>query len=67
MQTDSQQKKLLRRPKVEQLTGLGRSSIYALMKEGSFPQSVSLGRRAVAWVEEEIVAWIDERINARHA
>ncbi len=67
MQTDSQQKKLLRRPKVEQLTGLGRSSIYALMKEGSFPQSVPLGRRAVAWVEAEVEAWIDERIHARHA
>ncbi len=63
----SRQKTLLRRPDVEQRTGLKRSSIYALMKDGAFPQQVSLGSRAVAWVEEEIEVWIEERIKARQA
>jgi len=67
MQTQHQQKKLLRRPEVEQRTGLKRSSIYARIKEGTFPQPVSLGGRAVAWVEEEIAGWIRERIEARQA
>lgn len=65
MQHQSQQTRLLRRPEVEQRTGLKRSSIYSLMKEGAFPQSVALGQRAVAWVDSEISVWIDERINAR--
>jgi prophage regulatory protein len=35
------------------------------MAEGKFPASVSIGARAVAWVEEEIDAWIEERIAER--
>ena len=64
--SNHQKKSLLRRPEVEQRTGLKRSTIYARMTQGTFPQSVSLGR-AVAWVEEEIEAWIDDRISARQA
>lgn len=60
------QKRLLRRPQVEERTGLKRSSIYARMAKGTFPKPVSLGR-AVAWVEAEIDSWIEERIQARHA
>jgi prophage regulatory protein len=64
MQTHPQQKTLLRRPDVERRTGLSRSTIYARMAAGKFPQAVSLGR-AVAWVEAEIDAWIEERIQTR--
>ncbi|KAB2889330.1 MAG: AlpA family transcriptional regulator [Desulfobulbaceae bacterium] len=66
MHNQSHNTALLRRPEVERRTGLGRSTIYARMKEGDFPQSVSLGR-TVAWVEDEIDAWIQERIAARQA
>lgn len=59
-----QQKSLLRRPDVERRTGLSRSTIYARMAAGTFPRAVSLGR-AVAWVAEEIDAWIEARINER--
>lgn len=64
MRSQHQSKALLRRPEVERRTGLKRSTIYSRMKEGSFPQSVSLGR-SVAWVAEEIDAWIEERIAQR--
>ena len=57
---------LLRRPEVERRTGLRRSTIYARMKEGTFPRSVSLGY-TVAWVEAEVDAWIQERIEERQA
>ncbi|MEH6532217.1 MAG: AlpA family phage regulatory protein [Photobacterium frigidiphilum] len=33
---------------------LSRSAIYRKMEAGEFPVSVSLGDRAVAWVESEI-------------
>ena len=48
---------LFRLPKVMQETALCRSSIYAAMSEGRFPSPVRIGRRAVAWRQEDIEAW----------
>ena len=56
---------LLRRKAIEQLTGLSRTHIYALMKQGDFPQSVPLAGRAVAWVADEVYSWIDIRTKKR--
>ncbi|MGS0740122.1 AlpA family phage regulatory protein [Pseudomonas sp. GG8] len=38
-----------------------------LHEEGGFPKSVSLGERAVAWVESEVMGWVMARIEARDA
>lgn len=46
-------------------TGLGRSSIYKQISNGKFPKSVSLGDRAVGWVDSEIEEWILSRIAER--
>jgi prophage regulatory protein len=54
--------RLIRRPQVEQLTGLSRSCIYARMSRNEFPKAISIGGRLVAWDEEEIQQWISERI-----
>ncbi|WP_260259656.1 helix-turn-helix transcriptional regulator [Vibrio intestinalis] len=54
--------KILRLSQVIDYTGMSRSSIYLLMSQGGFPLSISLGARAVGWVESEIQLWIDERI-----
>lgn len=56
---------LLRLPRVRQLTGLSRSEIYRRMAIGEFPEKISIGQRAVSWAENEILAWIDERIANR--
>lgn len=53
--------KLLRLGAVEAQTGLKRSSIYAAMRAGTFPLSVRLSIRAVAWRENEVLAWCAER------
>ena len=53
--------KLVRLPTVESLTGLKRSSIYKAMRERTFPGSVRLSARAVAWRESEVLAWCAER------
>ena len=53
--------KLLRRPAVESATGLSRSTIYEMMAREDFPCPLRIGRRAVAWRESEILAWIDDR------
>lgn len=53
---------ILRLPQVKARTGLSRSSIYLRISKGEFPRSVSLGDRAVGWVEAEVGDWIDRQI-----
>ena len=59
--------KHLRRPAVETLTGLSRSTLYAMMAEGRFPRPIKLGERAVGWSETEISAWLEDRKAQREA
>jgi prophage regulatory protein len=33
------------------------------MSEGTFPEKISLGSRAVGWLETEVQDWLDERIS----
>ena len=56
--------KIIRLPAVKSKTGWSRSSIYSLMAQGKFPAPVSLGSRAVGWVEKEVDQWIADRIAA---
>ena len=58
-------KKFLRLPDVIERTGYKRTTIYEMIKAGNFPAPVHLGPRAVAWVESEVEAWMQERIDAR--
>jgi prophage regulatory protein len=61
----SQTIRILRRRAVQDRTGLSRSSLYLRMNEGTFPRCVSLGSRAVGWIESEIDAWLEKRVAAR--
>ncbi len=56
--------KILRRPQVESLTGMSRSSIYAMMADGTFPKPIRLTARAVGWVEDEVQEWLKTRFAA---
>ena len=56
--------KYLRRHAVIELTGLSRSTIYDMMAKGDFPLPVKLTKKAVAWPESAIVAWLAERKTA---
>ena len=53
--------KHLRRPAVENLTGLSRSTIYDLMAKGAFPRPVRLTAKAVAWPESAVAEWLAQR------
>ena len=44
-------------------TGLPRSTIYHKMSLDEFPQSINLGLRSVGWVAEEVLEWINDRID----
>ncbi|AWX99282.1 transcriptional regulator [Marinomonas primoryensis] len=57
--------KLIKLSEVMTQTGLSRSSIYKFMDENTFPKSVALGGRAVAWLENEIEEWMFERLSQR--
>ena len=53
---------ILRLPAVKARTGLSRSTIYLRISEGQFPKPVSLGSRAVGWIESEIDEWVNHQI-----
>ena len=53
---------VLRLPVVKARTGLSRSTIYLRVSQGAFPAPVSLGGRAVGWVEAEVDAWLTAQI-----
>jgi prophage regulatory protein len=55
-------KRILRLRNVIDRTGLSRSTVYQRVSEGRFPKPVSLGARAVGWVESEIEEWIGNQI-----
>ena len=59
--------RLIRRKEVQAKTGLGASSIYAMMKNGEFPQCLNLSERRVAWIESDVDQWINERIASHKA
>jgi prophage regulatory protein len=53
---------ILRLPAVKTRTGLSRSTIYLRVAEGRFPKPISLGARAVGWVDAEVEAWLAGQI-----
>jgi prophage regulatory protein len=55
---------ILRLPAVQARTGLSRSTIYLRISQGFFPRSISLGARAVGWIESEVDDWLDRQINS---
>jgi prophage regulatory protein len=53
---------ILRLPAVKSRTGLSRSTIYLRISEGRFPKPISLGGRAVGWIETEVNDWLNRQI-----
>ena len=51
--------KLLRRKEVETLVGMGSSTLYRKMDEGSFPRPVDVGGGSVRWREDDLREWLD--------
>lgn len=57
-------KKLLKIIDVIERTACSRTAIYEKMKHGAFPKQFKLGERAVAWLESDIDAWIEQQQRA---
>lgn len=58
---------IIKLKEVVKITSLSRPTIYRFIAVGSFPRQVKLGGKSVGWVEEEVIAWIKDRINQRDA
>ena len=66
-QESDRSKRLIRISEVIRLTGISKSYIYQLCSNNQFPQSIQLvsGGSSVAWIEGEVLDWIDSRIQER--
>lgn len=49
--------RLITLAEVRELTGLGKTMIYRLMKQGGFPQQYKPGGHASRWDEAEVRKW----------
>ena len=56
--------KFLKIRAVMALTGLSRSTIYLKIKSGEFPKPIKQGSHAIAFLESEVDAWMQERVAA---
>lgn len=59
--------KLLRCEAVQERTGLSRTTLWRMERRGEFPKRVHLTSSLVAWLEDEVVAWIRSRRNGAAA
>lgn len=59
--------KILRIGQVIAVTGLPRSSVYALARQGRFPKPVPIAGRRVGWSAAQVTAWITQRLNGKAA
>ncbi|ECG7427038.1 AlpA family transcriptional regulator [Salmonella enterica] len=55
--------KFIRFAEVERRTGFCRAWIYRLIAQGEFPRPIKTGKRAVSFIEREVDAWIEGKIN----
>lgn len=52
---------LLRLPRVLQLTGLKKTTLYGLIRRNGFPRPVQLTDRLVAWRSADVAVWAQGR------
>lgn len=53
--------RILRCRQVLARTGLSRSTLYALIGRGEFPNALRLSERSVGWLEHDVAQWIEAR------
>jgi prophage regulatory protein len=45
--------------------GLGETAIREMVKIGAFPAPFKIGQRAIAWLDDDVTAWIAHRAARR--
>lgn len=52
----------LRVRKVTEMVGFSKTTLYARVKDGSFPKPIRLGPHSVAFLESDIFKWMESRL-----
>ena len=52
---------ILRACDVIRVTGLSRTTLWRLERQGEFPTRIRLGLNSVGWREEEVQNWVETR------
>ena len=55
--------RFLRTNETLEIAGISKSSMYALLRAGDFPQPRRCGPRTIRWRHSEILEWIENRPN----
>ena len=57
--------KLIRMKQVREIISLSPSTIYRKIATGDFPKQLKLTDKTCAWVEQEVLDWVDAKIAQR--
>jgi predicted DNA-binding transcriptional regulator AlpA len=53
---------LWRAPELYAQTGLSQSTLYEMVRAGTFPPPIKIGPRVVAWPSNHVTAWLASRV-----
>lgn len=56
--------RLIKLPEVLHATGLKKTALYGMVRDGTFPSPIHLSQRSVAWVSTDVLNWIENKIAA---
>jgi prophage regulatory protein len=59
-------RRLIRRDELQHRVPYSMVHIWRLEQRGAFPRRIPIGENRVAWDEDEVEAWIEDRIRAGH-
>lgn len=54
--------KFLRLPQVLDITGVSSTTLWRWEKAGRFPKRVHIGPNTVAWLESDILSWMESHV-----
>ena len=59
--------KIIKLPRVMEMTTFCRTTIYRLIEKGKFPKQIKLAERTSGWLEDEVLNYLDDKINSRNS
>jgi prophage regulatory protein len=57
----------LRIRKVTEMVGFSKSTIYARVRDGSFPKPITLGPQSVAFLESDVLDWMKRKVTQHNS
>jgi prophage regulatory protein len=52
----------LRVRKVTEMVGFSKTTLYARVRDGSFPQPIAIGPQSVAFLESDVLDWMKRKL-----